>query len=301
MPVVLVSSSSGHRWSLFACPRPIASVCGSGVSAAGVLLRPRPVFAVSPRRIGRRRVRLLWLSSCLLGVRCRIAFLPVLSDKTGGAMLLRHSCGVGGVLIEFSSALVSGLALLASSYPCRRGGACDVALWLCGLMGWRWRSVLLLDGGSVLPTRRRPHCFVSFRCHVFSFLLSLSPNPLPPSFPYLRSLNNPPPPGRGMCERVIGLRLRAERRFVCFLSCRVAHSACARSLSSCLLLGSSSRVSFFPAFRVGSRSPASGPVRFALCFLVSCVSYCVLAFRPVSSVGFGWLVALCPPVPSPWR
>ena len=128
--------------------------------------------------------------------------------------------------------------------------------------------------------------------------LSFSPDPLLPVPPCLLASYVPPPLGRGMCERVIGLRLRAGRRFACFLSCRVAHSAYARSLSSCLLLGFSSRASFFPDFRVGSRSPVSGPVRFALCFLVPCVPCFVLAFapHPVSSVWLGRLIVSCLPV-----
>ena len=94
----------------------------------------------------------------------------------------------------------------------------------------------------------------------FSFPSFLSPDPLFLALLGLLASYGPPPPGRGMCERRIGLRLRAVWRFACFLSCRIAHSACARSLSSCLRLGSSSRVLFFPAFRVGSRCLSSGPV-----------------------------------------
>lgn len=63
-----------------------------------------------------------------------------------------------------------------------------------------------------------------------------------------------------MCERAVDLRLRAGWRFACFSSCRVALSLSARSLSSCLMFGFSSRASFFPAYRVGSRWSSSGPV-----------------------------------------
>ena len=95
----VVSSSSGHRLPLLACSLPIASVCGAGVSAAVFSLRPplRASCCLPYRSAGRVAFSShVVFSSYLLALRwCRIALLPVLSDKTGGAMLLRRSCGVG--------------------------------------------------------------------------------------------------------------------------------------------------------------------------------------------------------------
>ena len=97
-----VSSSSDHCCPLLACPplsAPRLGLRGVGGGAA--------VFSLC--LCGRRAVCRIVLggsccgvlvsrvfSSCLLALRwCRIAILPVLFDKTGGAMLLRRSCGVG--------------------------------------------------------------------------------------------------------------------------------------------------------------------------------------------------------------
>ena len=69
---------------------------------------------------------------------------------------------------------------------------------------------------------------------------------------------------------------------VLLASCRIVPlSHCVRSLSSCLLFGSSSRVSSLPAYRVGSCSPVVGsrPL-FAPCPLAPCVSCFVLVSRP---------------------
>lgn len=63
---------------------------------------------------------------------------------------------------------------------------------------------------------------------------------------------------------MIGLWLRAGRRFACFLSCRVALSLGARSLSSCLRFGFSSIGSpCFSACLVGSRLSPPGPVLYS--------------------------------------
>ena len=110
----------------------------------------------------------------------------------------------------------------------------------------------------------------------------------------LRVSISPPPPGRGMCERAIDLRRRAGWRFACFLSYRIALSLGARSLSSCLRLGSSSsRASFFLLAWSGLDALSPGPVLASprvprpMRFLLR------PCFRPVSSVGFGRLVAPC--------
>lgn len=124
---------------------------------------------------------------------------------------------------------------------------------------------------------------------------SLSPFPLMRVLSCLRASINPPPPGRGMCERAVDLRLRAGCRFACFSSCRVALSLAL--VRYCLACGSgfhSPARLVFPICLVGSRSPASSPVLSLFpVFPVQCVSYCVLASRPVLSVGFGLIVAPC--------
>ena len=106
---------------------------------------------------------------------------------------------------------------------------------------------------------------------------------------------------------MIGLWLRAGRRFACFLSCRVALSLGARSLSSCLRFGFSSIGSpCFSACLVGSRLSPPGPVLYSSpCSLSRAFpTACLLSAPPVSSVGFGCVVALCPTVPAlsiAWR
>ena len=173
-------------------------------------------------------------------------------DKRGGelscggrprlALVARSRClpslWRGGVSIGFSSAGGFGSALLAFSFM-SAGGVCDAALGMRANGVERTvRSVLFLPFLFALP----PRC-------VFS--LAYGPSIIPR------------PPGRGTRERVIDLRLRAGRRFACFLSYRAAHSACARSLLSRLRFGFSSigsprfsdllgRVSFAC---VGTRSP----------------------------------------------
>lgn len=158
-------------------------------------------------------------------VRRRSRF-ALLQDGQGDAASAFRRRG-RGVPIGFSSACGSGLVLLAPSYPYRRGGGCDAAL-ACGRTGWRAWSALLLGDVAVVPSflliaplLLSPHHDVLF---FFSFLLSISPDPLVGGSLLLACLPHmvPPPPGRGMCERVIDLRLRAGRRFACFLSCRAA-------------------------------------------------------------------------------
>lgn len=87
-------------------------------------------------------------SLCLLGVWCRIALLPVLSDKTGGAMLLRRS-GDGGRC--FSSAWVSGLALLS---PFIRVGGAAAAMRRWRANGWTGGCVVcsLALGCGAMPS-----------------------------------------------------------------------------------------------------------------------------------------------------
>lgn len=103
-----------------------------------------------------------------------------------------------------------------------------------------------------------------------SSFFSLSPDPLLRTLPRLRASYNPPPPGRGRCERTIDLRLRAGRRFACFLSFRVALSLAL--VRYCLACGSGFHhwLSLLPLPVIGSRSLASCPVprpRFAPCSL----------------------------------
>lgn len=79
-------SSSGHHGSLLACPLRFVSVCVGG--GGGVLASPPCVCRAAcriARRVGCLCSRPSWCSSCLLALRYRIALLPVLSDKLGGA------------------------------------------------------------------------------------------------------------------------------------------------------------------------------------------------------------------------
>lgn len=84
-----------------------------------------------------------------------------------------------------------------------------------------------------------------------------------------------------MLAFIVSCRSLAERSFAFVLPD-------ARVFLSCLVF------SLFTGSGLGGRHWA--PSSFRPVFPVPCVSYCVLAFRPVSSVGFGWLVAPCPPV-----
>lgn len=126
------------------------------------------------------------------------------------------------------------------------------------------------------------------------FLFSLFPFALPPlpGSLLLAGLKQIPRP-RAWDERTDDRFAAACGRAICLLLIVPCRSlACARSLLSRLRFGFSSRVSFFPACRVGSCPLASGPVlasprvprpvRFLLRALLSV---------PASSVGFGRLVA----------
>ena len=88
---------------------------------------------------------------------------------------------------------------------------------------------------------------------------SLSPFPLPSTLLCLRVSINPPPPGVGCANgRTICCCGRNVDLLAFIVSCRSL--ACARSLLSRLRFGFSSRASFFPAYRVGSRWSSSSPV-----------------------------------------
>lgn len=82
--------------------------------------------------------------------------------------------------------------------------------------------------------------------------------------------------------------------------CRVAHSACARSLSSCLRFGFSSRASFFFLLAwSGLVACCRVPSSLLPVFPIPCVSCFVLAFAPPSSHPSCSVVSsapACPPV-----
>ena len=175
-----------------------------------------------------RRLPLLACLASRLGLRCR--FGGVLASpfyKTGRAMLLRRSGGVGGAFPSVSRRRgVPAWFLLAPSYPYRRGGGCDAAL-ACGRTGWRAWSALLLGDVAVVPSFLLIAPLLLSPHHDVLFFFFLSSFPFRPTLSSgvlscLLASYGPPPPGRGMCERVIDLRLRAGRRFACFLSCRAA-------------------------------------------------------------------------------
>ena len=94
-----------------------------------------------------------------------------------------------------------------------------------------------------------------------------------------------------MCERAGGLRLRAGCRFACFyrfvslsrLRSFAIVSPAIRVFLSCLV--------FFLLTGSGLGGRRRAPSSFRPVFPVPCVSYCVLASRPVLSVGFGLIVA----------
>lgn len=125
---------------------------------------------------------------------------------------------------------------------------------------------------SVLPLL----CFAPFnRTALLHSHFYSSPCPLSPVLSCLLALNNPPPPGVGGAGGSGDLRRRACGLLACVLISSCRSLACARSLLSRLRFGFSSRASFFPAYRVGSRWSSSGPVlvsprvsrpvRFLLC------------------------------------
>lgn len=93
----------------------------------------------------------------------------------------------------------------------------------------------------------------------------------------------PRPPGRGMCERTIDLRLRVWSRAACFPSYRVA----------LVVRVFISRLALLPRFSVGSCSPASGPVS---CF-TSRASPCL--FHPSRSHAALVRSCLVPPIAPP--
>lgn len=162
------------------------------------------------------------------------------------------------VLIGSSSAWGSDLALLVPS-SVSAGGACDVVL---GANGWAGGGGSLAWWGrhsySLPSPTASPHPVVmSFSFSFFFF------RPTPSCVfslacgPHI----NPPPPGRGMCERVIDLRLWAGWRFACFssVSCR---SLRLRSFAFVLpaVRVFFSFLVFLPACLAGSRCLLSGPV-----------------------------------------
>lgn len=85
----------------------------------------------------------------------------------------------------------------------------------------------------------------------------------------------------GLLAFIVSCRSLAERSFAFVLPD-------VRVFLSCLV--------FFLLTGSGLGGRRRVPSSFRPVFPVPCVSYCVLAFRPVSSVGSGWLVAPCPPV-----
>ena len=93
----------------------------------------------------------------------------------------------------------------------------------------------------------------------------------------LTDLNQSPASGRGMCERAIGLRLRAGRQFACLSSC---HAALSLTLVRCC--GSARPV---------ARCRRPHAVRFALGYLVA--RFLIKAFQrircPIAlSVAISW-------------
>ena len=126
----------------------------------------------------------------------------------------------------------------------------------------------------------------------------LSPCPLPSALLCLRASINPPPAGSG--DARAGWRFAAAgETAICLLLIMSCRSLAWRSFAFVLpaVLVFISRLALLPLFAVGSCLSASGPVISSpMCSPVPCVSYGVLAFRPVSSVGFGRLVVPCPPV-----
>lgn len=209
--------------------------------------------------------------------------------QAGRGVVFLRSGGVGGAFPSVSRrrGFLARLCLL--SYPCRRGGC--LRYGRDGVrtgLGGRVRSVLLLAWRGRHSFGILARCSFSPYCaspHPDAMLFSLSSFPLRPT-PSCGSsrfacLNCPPPPG--------AWDVRTGDRFavaggavICLflivsLSCRVAHSACARSLSSCLRLGFSSRVSFFFLLAwSGLVACRRDPSSLRSVFAVPCVSCFVL-------------------------
>lgn len=276
-------SSSGHRWPPVCLPMFLASVCDA---VGGVLALPRwcRELAVSPRRCWLRRSHspppwVLLVPACLA-----MPYRPpprfIRQDGRGGAAGVP---AVVAVLIGFSSTLarfcfawslirIGGLCLRCGAVMmCGRVGLTSV---VCSLAWWR--------GGAVLPTHALPPTASPYPA-VMPF--SLFPFPIRPAPLFrvrscLRASNKSPAPGRGMSERMIGLRLRAGERFACFLSCRVAPSLVL--VRYCLACGSGfplvSRFSCLPG-RVLSACVGARP-RFSPCSPSRAFSTACFAFRP---------------------
>ena len=101
-------------------------------------------------------------------------------------------------------------------------------------------TVIYDDSRRHSPYRACPPIISS--SHHLSFL---APPPLSPALSCLLALNNPPPPGVGGADERAVCGCGRDGGLLASVLCSCRSLACARSLSSCLMFGFSSRASFF--------------------------------------------------------
>lgn len=138
LPVVVVSSSSGHRWPLLACPLPLASVCDTEGGAAVFSLRllvgvvRLVVSCLAGRAAAGSSPVVLFVLACL-AVSYRP---PPRSIRQAGRGDAADDPAAWVVLIG-SSAAEFRLGLAFPFYPCRRGWRlrCGVCVRTEGMAG----------------------------------------------------------------------------------------------------------------------------------------------------------------------